>query len=500
MPPFAIYCRASIEGANGTLSSDPADQEAQARAWAESRGLEITEVITEIVSGALDADDRKLGELIARCESGELGGIIVRDESRFARDVIAGAVALRRIVASGARLIATASGFDSANGSEMHFNILMAVGDAERKRLRGRLQGGKLKRTREGIHCAGRVPIGYQLRDRRLVIDERSAEFIREMFRLRAKGMSFPSIAKTIKSKGLPISHSSVYLIIKRRVYLGEQRVPNPDGGEPLVIKNAHPPIVTPGEWEAANAVQTPAPTHNGAGKEAVLHGVVRCGVCGRKMHLRRYGKNREKLRYACTHLGCNGASMAAHELEPAVQYVLDLAVATRDRYISAVIEGDTRYADALEAVHDAQRELDMYRAEIKVSDVGVEQWKADVAVRQGTLEAARRALREIPKPDEIGYPISEYPQSAAEKAAGLIPAAVDLDIRRRFYARCIAEIRVYPKGTEPRVTLRWQGSEDDMPVPRFKPEPLPHAAEQGPLRLVQTRRHSAIQGITPRG
>jgi hypothetical protein len=53
----------------------------------------------------------------------------------------------------------------------------------------------------------------------------------------------------------------------------------------------------------------------------------------------------------------------------------------------------------------------------------------------------------------------------------------VDLDIRRRFYARCIAEIRVYPKGTEPRVTLRWTGSEDDMPVPRFKPEPLPHAA-----------------------
>ena len=72
---------------------------------------------------------------------------------------------------------------------------------------------------------------------------------------------------------------------------------------------------------------------------------------------------------------------------------------------------------------------------------------------------------------------MSEYPQSAAEKAAGLIPAAVDLDIRRRFYARCIAEIRVYPKGTEPRVTLRWQGSEDDMPVPRFKPKPLPNVA-----------------------
>jgi site-specific DNA recombinase len=468
-----------MEGANGALSSDPADQEAQARAWAERHGLEIAEVVTEVVSGALNAEDRKLGELIARCESGELGGIIVRDESRFARDVIAGAVALRRIVACGARLIATASGFDSAHGSEMQFNILMAVGDAERKRLRGRLQGGKLKRTREGIHCAGRVPTGYQLQDRRLVIDERSAEFIREMFRLRAQGMSFPSIAKTITSKGFPISHSSVYLIIKRRVYLGEQRVPNPEGGEPLVVKNAHPPIVTPDQWEAANAVQTPAPVRNGAGKEALLHGIARCGVCARKMHLRRYGKRREKLRYACTHPGCNGASMAAHGLEPAVQHLLADAVAARDAYVAAVIEGDTRYADALEAVHRAQRELDLYRAEIKVSDVGVEQWKADVAVRQAALEAARQALRDIPKPDEIAYPVSEYPQSPAEKSAGLIPAAVDLDMRRRFYARCIAEVRVYPKGYEPRVTLRWQGSEDHMPVPQFKAEPLPHVAQQ---------------------
>src|SRR4051812_11493611 len=95
---FAIYTRASIEGPNGQLSSNPEEQEASALAWAAVAGVEVEpERTEEVASGGLGADDRKLGLLIDRIERGELGGIVVSREDRFARDVIAGATALRRI-------------------------------------------------------------------------------------------------------------------------------------------------------------------------------------------------------------------------------------------------------------------------------------------------------------------------------------------------------------------------------------------------------------------
>src|SRR5579862_6922073 len=93
---FDIYCRASEAHSDGTLSSSPEEQRDEALLTAERLGLEIDETVTEVVSGALSADDRELGRLIRKCEDGHSEGIIVMDERRFARDVIAGATALQR--------------------------------------------------------------------------------------------------------------------------------------------------------------------------------------------------------------------------------------------------------------------------------------------------------------------------------------------------------------------------------------------------------------------
>ena len=41
-----------------------------------------------------------------------------------------------------------------------------------------------------------------------------------------------------------------------------------------------------------------------------------------------------------------------------------------------------------------------------------------------------------------------------------------DLDSSRRFYARCIAEVLVYPKAHGERLKMRWQGSDELFVVP----------------------------------
>jgi DNA invertase Pin-like site-specific DNA recombinase len=85
---LAIYVRVSTEEQD-TFEA----QEASARDWAARTDEQVwfdSEACQEKQSAGGDVDDRKLGRLIERCEEGEFAGLIVRDESRFARDTIAG--------------------------------------------------------------------------------------------------------------------------------------------------------------------------------------------------------------------------------------------------------------------------------------------------------------------------------------------------------------------------------------------------------------------------
>ncbi len=47
-----------------------------------------------------------------------------------------------------------------------------------------------------------------------------------------------------------------------------------------------------------------------------------------------------------------------------------------------------------------------------------------------------------------------------------------DLDSRRRFYRRTIVEVLVFPRSAAHRLTLRWQGSDEPLPVAASGPAP----------------------------
>lgn len=47
-----------------------------------------------------------------------------------------------------------------------------------------------------------------------------------------------------------------------------------------------------------------------------------------------------------------------------------------------------------------------------------------------------------------------------------------DHEDRRRFYARAIAEVKVFPRSQPNRLKLRWTGSEDDVVVTEPKGDP----------------------------
>jgi hypothetical protein len=153
---------------------------------------------------------------------------------------------------------------------------------------------------------------------------------------------------------------------------------------------------------------------------------------------------------------------MSVTKVENAVIAQLDKAMLGRnkDPHVVAVLEGDTRYQDAMAAVERAQAEIDTWRNEISVTEVGVPGWKQGLKAREAKLETARRALRDLPRPKQTKISAKTLEEAGAQ----------DL---RDFYARVIAEVRIYPRSNGDRLMMRWHGSEEMFVVPEFKPMPI---------------------------
>ena len=303
---YDIYVRVSeVGGRAGESFGSPEEQEAAARAWAEREPVEIGEVVTELdVSGGLLANERELGRLIAKIEAHESEGLVVRYIDRFGRDMIENAIALTRIIEAGGRLIATASGFDSANmtpDTRMVFNIQSAIAQAQREKNRDARLAGSRRAVERGVYLAPCAPFGYLRReqvepeynrdgtlkrDGALVLEPVKSKLLPGIFENRAEGWTLKAIREWLAEEGVDVTDEGIRSILKNRAYLGESKKPTAVAGRPEVVKNAHPALVSEDLWERANSVSNGRDCRNNGrlANQVRLSGLCYCGTCGRKL------------------------------------------------------------------------------------------------------------------------------------------------------------------------------------------------------------------------
>jgi hypothetical protein len=85
---------------------------------------------------------------------------------------------------------------------------------------------------------------------------------------------------------------------------------------------------------------------------------------------------------------------MKAAKLDAYVEGLLMTAVLNREPHVGAVIEGDTRYQDAMTAVHEAERVYEEFRDSVELQrELGIRGFADGLRVRKEALELARREL-----------------------------------------------------------------------------------------------------------
>jgi site-specific DNA recombinase len=148
-------------------------------------------------------------------------------------------------------------------------NMLLSFAQFEREVTGERIRDKIAASKRRGMWMGGPLPLGYDLHDRKLVINETEAETVRHIFRtylelgcvrlleqrLRDEGVRSKVHRKADDASrgGKPIVRGALYLIIQNRLYRGEI------SHKGAIYPGEHPAIVDPALWDA---VQTQLAEH----------------------------------------------------------------------------------------------------------------------------------------------------------------------------------------------------------------------------------------------
>jgi site-specific DNA recombinase len=389
------YIRVSrVAGREGESFISPTVQRERIEAHAAANGHTVVDWREDLDQPGSRYERPGFQRAIEAVEVGEADGICVARLDRFARSVADAARAVERLEDAGGSLVAIDLGMDtSTSGGRLMRNVLMALAEFELERVRENWASAGSHAANRGVHVCRVAPTGYRKdADGRLEPDPDVAPVVRELFQRRGAGESWPSLCRFLDERLPRETHwtkSTVTGLIKRRTYLGEAR------GGGVVNPDAHPPLITRGEFEAAQQTKADGRHERGG---FFLAGLLRCGGCGHTLTPMSNGARGYKY-YKCRKRYGDGLceAPAAISTRRADGYIERefLAAVEAEPIAAAGKPADGTFEQALASLDAAERELIEYRDANLISVIGAEAFTAGLQKRQEAVDVAGRNLGE---------------------------------------------------------------------------------------------------------
>lgn len=131
---------------------------------------------------------------------------------------------------------ATQENYDTstANG-RLHVNIRLAIAQDEADRTGERIKFVFQKKVSDGEYTTGKVPLGYKLKNKKLVIDKEKADLARDIFEKYLElGSKHAVVVYFNEIRDERICYTSLTSMLKNRIYVGEYK-DNKDFCEALI-------------------------------------------------------------------------------------------------------------------------------------------------------------------------------------------------------------------------------------------------------------------------
>jgi len=256
----AVYCRVSSdERLDQSFNSIDAQKEAGQAFIASQRSegwIAVADDYDDPGFSGGNMDRPALRRLMTDIEAGKIDIVVVYKIDRLSRSLADFARMVDVFDRCRVSFSAVTQQINSATSmGRLMLNVLLSFAQFEREvtgeRIRDKIAASKAK----GMWMGGQVPLGYDVRDRMLVVNEVGAKLVRRIFEDFVTVRSATLMVKAYGAEGLvtkggkPFTKQTIYKMLHNRMYLGEiiHKGQSFDG--------QHQAIVSQAQWDAVHAL-----------------------------------------------------------------------------------------------------------------------------------------------------------------------------------------------------------------------------------------------------
>jgi DNA invertase Pin-like site-specific DNA recombinase len=251
--------------------------------------------------------------LLADIEARQIDVVVVYKVDRLSRSLLDFAKMMERFNAAGASFVSVTQNFSTADAmGRLTLNMLMSFAEFEREMIGERTRDKIAASRRRGKWTGGPVPLGYEVKDKHLVVNELEAVAVREIFDLYLEHRSTLVVARLLNERKratkrhqagngkLREAHewdkNDVSRVLRNAVYAGFM----PLGDE--LHEGEHEAIVDRALFTRGKALLDVATTRGSASKgrnpDYILRGVLFCARCSSAFTPASTRKNGREFRY----------------------------------------------------------------------------------------------------------------------------------------------------------------------------------------------------------
>ncbi len=270
----AIYTRkSSEEGLEQEFNSLHAQREACEAFVASQKSEGWVMIRDQYDDGGLSGgtlDRPALKRLLSDIEDGLVDVIVCYKIDRLSRSLMDFSKLVEVFDRNEVTFVSVTQSFNTTTSmGRLTLNILLSFAQFEREvtaeRIRDKVRASRMK----GMWMGGCPPLGYDVRDRKLVVNKEQAEHVRWIFARFVEIGSGTRMVRELKErrittrKGQPITKGFLYRLLNNRVYIGEAV------HKGTSYPGEHDAIIDRRTWDKVHAILTESPRKRAAATRA---------------------------------------------------------------------------------------------------------------------------------------------------------------------------------------------------------------------------------------
>ena len=261
----AIYTRkSSEEGLEMEFNSLDAQRDACSAYIASQRSEGWLELAGHYDDGGISGGTLErpaLKRLLADIEEDRVDVVVVYKIDRLSRALMDFAKLVEVFDRNDVTFVSVTQSFNTTTSmGRLTLNILLSFAQFEREVIGERIRDKVAASRKRGIWMGGYVPLGYEVKDRKLIIKESEAAIVRMIFERFVAVGSATALARALVTEGVCtrrgrlVDKGFLYKLLANRVYIGDAV------HKGTAYSGEHKPIVTRELWDRVRAILQVSP------------------------------------------------------------------------------------------------------------------------------------------------------------------------------------------------------------------------------------------------